>query len=416
MLLYRWFHDFRHLPRAIFVLAGARCINTFGFSIVMPYLAYHLTAHVGVEMTTVGLIYTIAGVSGATAQLVGGELADRVGRQPVMLVSLGLRALVMVALGLAVLHHAPVGVIGGLVVVNAILRSSFEPAAQAQAALLAGSKGRTAAFGLQRIGVNLGWALGPALGGIFAARSYGLMFFVAGAVTVVAVGGCALVPDQPAGARALSASRNAAGLANARLRLTDLLDVPRPRAFLIFLGFTLLMSILTTQLFSTMSVYAMTRLQIPERRFGLLYSVNGIMVVALQGPAVRFISRFGIRRSLIIGPLIYAAGYLAVGLSATFSTLALAVALVTVGELLTEPSEMCAAVALGDPARPGRAMGIFGLISSLGNSLGPGVGGVLYDHTRGQPLALWWTIAGLGVIGSAGYNAIGPIDDEPASS
>jgi MFS family permease len=230
------------------------------------------------------------------------------------------------------------------------------------------------------------------------------------------VGGCALVRDQPAGSRALKSLRGVAGIANARLSLGDLLDVPRPRAFLTFLGFTLLMSILTTQLFSTMSVYAMTRLAIPERRFGLLYSVNGIMVVALQGPAVRFISRVGIRRALIIGPLIYAAGYMAVGVSTSFASLAVAVALVTIGELLTEPSEMCAAVALGDPARPGRAMGIFGLISSLGNSLGPGVGGVLYDHTRARPLALWWTIAGLGVIGSAGYNAIGPIDDEPVGA
>src|SRR5262249_1507182 len=161
--------------------------------------------------------------------------------------SLSARALVMVALGLAVLHHASVSAIGALVVLNAILRSSFEPAAQAQAALLAGSKGRTAAFGLQRIGVNLGWALGPALGGLFAPRSYGLMFLVAGAVTVVAVGGCALVRDQPVGARALQSLRGASGIANARLRLADLLDVPRPRAFLTFLSFTLLMSILTTQ-------------------------------------------------------------------------------------------------------------------------------------------------------------------------
>jgi MFS family permease len=73
-------------------------------------------------------------------------------------------------------------------------------------------------------------------------------------------------------------------------------------------------------------------------------------------------------------------------------------------------------MALGDPDRPGRAMGVFGLVSSLGNSLGPGVGGVLYDHTAGHPLRLWGTIAALGVGGAAGYRAIGPIESPEVES
>ena len=408
--------DFRRLPPSVFLLAAARCVNTFGFSLVMPYLAFHLTAHAGVRVTTVGGIYTVAGVLGAAAQLIGGELSDRFGRRRVMVLTLGLRAFGLAALGLALLQSTPLPVIALLVIVNSVLRTAFEPAAHAQAAVLTTPSSRAAAFGLQRVGINLGWALGPALGGLFASSAYGPMFFAAAWLTLVAAVGCALVPDRPAGPPEPSGSLpEAPGTQEAPLRtpLQRLLTVPRPRAFVIFLASTLLMSVLTTQLFSTLSVYAMGRLHIPEARFGLLYTINGAMVVLLQGLGVTMINRLGLERTLLVGPLCYATGYLAIGLAGSYGALGVAVALVTCGELLTEPSEMMAAVALGDPARPGRAIGVFGLLSSLGNSLGPSVGALLYDHTAGHPLQLWGTIAAIGLIGAAGYRAVGAIETPP---
>lgn len=408
--------DFGRLPPSVFLLAAARCVNTFGFSLVMPYLAFHLTAHAGVGMTTVGGIYTVAGVLGAGAQLIGGELSDRFGRRRVMVLALGLRAFGLAALGLALLQSAPLPVIALLVVLNSMLRSAFEPAAHAQVAVLTVPSSRAAAFGLQRVGINLGWALGPALGGLFASRAYGPMFFAAAWLTLVATLGCMLVPDRPPSLpEPTEGSLDVPAMKEDPLRapLQRLLAVPRPRAFAIFLGSTLLLSILTTQLFSTLSVYAMGRLHIPAARFGLLYTINGAMVVLLQGLGVTLINRLGLERILLVGPLCYATGYLAIGLAGSYTALGVAVALVTCGELLTEPSEMMAAVALGDPARPGRAIGVFGLLSSLGNSLGPSVGALLYDHTAGHPLRLWGTVAAIGLVGAAGYRAVGTIETKP---
>jgi MFS family permease len=406
-----WLEEFRGLPRSVFTLAAARCINTFGFSIVMPYLAYRLTTQ-GNALSLVGAIYTAAGLAGAAAQLLGGELADRVGRRRVMVWALALRVLVMLALGVSMLAKASLVPIGALVVVNAVLRSAFDPASQAQAAMHAGPRGRTAAFGLQRIGVNLGWALGPALGGLFAARSYGLMFFVAAGITGLAVAAAAAVPDAPA--RLLPVDGREAAPISARFRVADLLDTPHPRAFAAFLGVTLVMSIVTTQLFSTMPVFAMTRLHVSEARFGLLFTVNGVLVVLLQGPFVRLIDRLGIRRALVAGPVAYAAGYFSFAFAHGLSHLALSVAMVTAGELLTEPAEMVAAVALGAADRPGRAMGVFGMISALGNSLGPGVGGLVYDHTPGRPRLLWGAVALLSLFGAAGYAGLGRMRGLPA--
>jgi MFS family permease len=395
--------EFRGLDRRIFAVAAARSINTAGFSIVMPYLALYLNTGLGARMVEVGAVYALASVCAAGGTFVGGELSDRIGRKPVMVSSLLVRSLVFVALGFAV--RARVGLLGlaPLIVVNALLRSFFDPAAQAQVSMLAASgrapdeaeRMRTAAFGLQRIGINVGWALGPALGGFLAQESYGRLFFLAAPALLLAAGVVALVEDVPA-----RAPRDAG------MRLSDLWDVPRPRTWIAFLSVVLVMSVLTTQLYGTMSVYAMARLGVPQRDFGLLYTVNGVMVVVLQGLGVRLIQRFGVRAALIAGPMVYATGYALIGTATGFRSLAAAVAVVTLGELLTEPSEMVAAAKLGAPERQGRAMGVFGLVNAFGNALGPTVGGALFDHTPGHPRALWWTIAALGLVGAIGYGRL----------
>src|SRR5439155_3830653 len=73
--------EFRQLDRRIFAIAAARCINTAGFSIVMPYMALYLNTRLGARMVEVGAVYAVASVCAAAGSLVGGELSDRIGRK-----------------------------------------------------------------------------------------------------------------------------------------------------------------------------------------------------------------------------------------------------------------------------------------------------------------------------------------------
>src|SRR5690606_30989889 len=78
------------------------------------------------------------------------------------------------------LKVAPIVVIAALMLVNGALRGCFEPVASAMVADLARPHQRIAAFGLQRMGVNLGWVVGPAAAGLLAgAMGYGKTFLVA---------------------------------------------------------------------------------------------------------------------------------------------------------------------------------------------------------------------------------------------
>lgn len=393
-LLRRLLEPYRELDRRIWILAAARCVNTMGFSIVMPFMAMYLVERRGATGATYGTIYLFAGLAAAVSQGLSGEAADRVGRHRLMVLALCLRAGNMIALGLAVTRGASIHALGGLVILNGILRAMFEPCASAAVTDLAPPAHRVAAFGLQRIGVNLGWSLGPAIGGAFAHHSYGLMFFFAAPVTIVAAAAAGRVPDvvRPAG--------------EPRERLTPaaLLEAFRAhRAFFVYLGLVFAGSAMTTQIFATLSVFARAELGLPEAQIGLVYAVNGALVVLMQVPAVALIKRRGPRVALVLGPAIYAMAYLSLGVADTFTTVAVSVAFLTFGEVIFSPALSDMAAYLGDPRRIGRAFGLFGLMQSLGISMGPLLGGLIFDHLRHDHLAMWSTIAGGMALVGVGY-------------
>ena len=76
---------------------------------------------------------------------------------------------------------------------------------------------------------------------------------------------------------------------------------------------------------------------------------------------------------------------------------------ITWGEVTFSPTSMAAVANMAPDARIGRYMGFFGLTEALGWSLGPAIGGVLFDRLFDAPTALWGIIAGIGVIAAVGF-------------
>jgi len=393
---------FTALDRRIWLLALARCINTMGFSLVMPFMAMHLVEDRGASGALYGGIYLVAGLVAALGQGISGELSDRIGRRKVMVSGLAARAVNLAALGVAVLDASPIWVIGLLVITNGLLRSQFEPAASAAVTELAKPDERVAAFGLQRIGLNVGWAVGPALGGFLASQSYGALFFVAAPATLLTILAVLPVKDRP--------SIRIAAVPEKRPRLTPRAATEalrENRIFATYLVLVLLGSVMTVQIFSTLSLYASTMLAFTKADVGLLYTVNGLAVVLFQVPAVAIAKPWGMRRALFVGALLYAVAYVIFGSAATFPGMAFGMAVLTAGEVIFAPALSDTAATLGDPARMGRAFGLFGLAQTLGVSLGPLVGGLAFDHLRTEPLVMWGLMAAGMVLVGLAYSRFG---------
>lgn len=385
----------------IWVMAGVRAISTMGLSLVMAFMAIYLVDGRGLSATLYGAIFLVANVVQSLTQGYAGEASDRIGRRRVITAALALRAVVVAGLGVAVLYDAHIVGIGAILVASSALRGCFEPVAYAFVADVAEPTQRVAAFGLQRMGTNLGWAIGPALGGFLALTvPYGEVFFCAAGALVVSALATTRIIDVPvaaAGETATVSLREAFAQALGRADVT------------VFLVGTFLVAVTHVQLFSTLSIFAAAELHLDNGDVGLLYTVNGIAVLLLQIPAVALIERVGVGRSLIAAPIVYAAGFVVFGASTGFELAAVAVFAITVGEVILAPAHQTAAVELGDPGRMGRAFGLLGTMQMLGVAVAPLIGGVIYDHLRHRHIAMWCVLAAIPVVLSLAFALLAAI-------
>lgn len=396
--------DFRALDRRIWSLTAARVVVTFGFSMVMPFLVFYLSQQRKVAGAAVGFIWLVAGAAGVAAQWIGGALADRWGRRPVILSAMLLRAANLALLGFAIQRELPIYAIGVLVVGNAVLRAFFDPVASAMVADLSTGEQRVAAFSLQRIGINIGWAGGLAVSS-FAQGSggaYAHLFYWSAPCTLISALAIARIPET----RAALAPAAAAGPASppARTRFRDLFAIPADPPFLRFLAATFVFFMLQVQLYQGLAMYAARALHLAQAQVGRLYLENGLMVVALQVPAFYFIRRVGTRRALVTGSLLYALAYASCALAGGFGSLLGCVAVVTLAEMVTSPAQQTTATSMAPPDRIGAYSGLYGLAQVAGQSLGPLVGGALFD--RLQDWRIWLVLPLFGVLAALGYRGL----------
>ncbi|MCG5055896.1 MAG: MFS transporter [Myxococcales bacterium] len=387
--------EFRGLHRGVWVLSGIRLVVTWGFSMVLPLLTWHLATQRGVSAVTAGLIWTVANAFGAVMQWLAGELSDRLGRKPLMFVASLLRVLNLLALGYAIAEQAPIPVIGSLCVANGILRAFFDPVANALVADLVPDTQRVAAFSLQRLGTNVGWSAGPVVAGLALTGgiAYSRLFYWSAPVTLLAAGGLLLIPSQRRGRPREPGEGNG--------RLANLLAYRHDHRLLWFLAGTFAFFVLQAQMFVTLSYYAARTLHLTQVQVTHLYTLNGLLVVALQLPAVAFIRRIGRQRALLLGCLGYAVSYAAVGLALGHASLLLCVAAVTLSEVVLAPSQQATVPSLAPAGRIGAYSGIFGLAQITGQSAGPLLGAFVLDSV--PPRTAWFALALFGVLAAICY-------------
>jgi MFS family permease len=388
------------LDRRIWTLAAVRGANTMGLSLVLAFMGLYLVTERGVSGLHYGLIYFTANMCQALTSTYAGQLSDRIGRRRLMVSTLIGRALVIATLGALVLVHAPVPVLALVIIVSASLRGGFEPIASAVVADVASPPDRVAAFGLQRMGVNLGWAVGPALGGLLASLiDYGYVFFCAVVPLFVSAIVTARLEEPPRPAADTPLSVRAA-----------LAEAWSQGELMLLLLCALVFSTVHIQLFATMGLYAKSELGLVEGQIGLLYTINGVLVILLQVPAVSVIRRLGVNRALVTGCLIYSAAFLVIGAAGSAVLLGVAVVTATSGEVVLTPAQESIVAEEADPSRLGQAFGLYGTMQMVGVAFAPLLGGVIYDHLRDQPMAMWGTLAALSLVLALAYARFGSLN------
>jgi MFS family permease len=403
------FKSAQGFDRRVWTLFYGRIIGALGYSIVMPFLAIYLSADLGVSMTLVGLVLLIAAIVGSVGQIIGGELADIIGRRKIMILAMTSRSLIFLGLAYVIAGGADLVVIALMISLSSLTGSLFEPASNALIADVVAPKKRLEAYGLLRVGGNLGWTLGPLLGGLLAMISFPFLFLISAVATgTVAIIVLLFVQES------ITASTK-----RDRFSLRDIGHIRKDHRFMIFALISVFLFIMFGQMASTYAVFSTDVIGISNAELGYLYALNGIMVVLIQFPVARMINRHRMTRVIAFGSLLYAIGYGIVGLAPTigvnmpyliapgFAYLAMCMIIVTMGEIVVSPSSMTLVAKMSPDKERGRYQGVYGLVSNFGFSAGPFFGGVIYDSFIGDPLILWAAIGSFGLMAALGFMVLG---------
>ncbi|MCX6929954.1 MAG: MFS transporter [Verrucomicrobia bacterium] len=380
--------DLRALPRGAWILFFGTFLNKFG-TFVLPFLAIYMT-RLGYNSAQAGLAIGAYGIGTLAACLLGGDLADRLGRRKTIVLSMCSAALAMLSLSqarslpLIVLFSGLAGLTGEL----------YRPASSALLADLVPAGQRVTAFAAYRMALNAGFAFGPATAGLLAQHSF-LWLFVGDAATSLLFGLVAWFA-LPAGLRGTRTDNS----------LRETWNVLRTdQRFRQILCASLAVGLVFVQVFSTMSL-EITRHGFSPSVYGLVISLNGALVVLCELPMTTFTKRYPVRRMIALGYLLIGAGFASNALTRTLPLLVLTVVLFTLGEMVAMPLSGAYVADLAPAHQRGLYMGTYGLVWSVAFIFGPSLGMLLFSVS---PLVLW---CGCGVLGLL---AAGLILPEPRS-
>jgi MFS family permease len=376
---------YHQYPRQFWLMVLGVVLSTAGGSLIWPFLLIYASGKLGLPLSTVATLISINAGTGLFASFVAGTLADKVGRKLVMNLSLTINGLAYFLLSRADSYEQ----FAVLMVLVGLSNPLYQVGADAMLADMIPSEKRTDAYAITRIANNAAFALGPAIGGFLAARSYNLAFYGA-LIGFLSYSLLLFIFARETLDKSVSRKAEAVRGAGGYGR------VFKDRGFLAFIAAMSLGLIPPSMLWVLLAVYAKTNFGLPENLFGWIPTTNAVMCVFVQYSVTRLTRRHPALPVVAAGMLIYALGAGSVALMGGFWGFWLSMVILTFGELTFVPtaSKYVADVAPADMR--GRYMSLYWLGWGLARTLAPRIGGLLND--RISPQSIWYggLVIGLG--------------------
>jgi MFS family permease len=370
----------RALPAPVWILAGGQFVNKFG-SFVLFFLVLYLT-RLGYSPAQAGLAAGAYGIGSFLAMFLGGHIADRFGRRATIVLSMTSSAALMVALSQA--RGLPaLTVLAGFA---GLAAEMYRPAATALMTDLTPKGERITAFAVYRTAINLGISMGPAVAGFLAESSF-LWIFLGDAATSLVFGIVAFVA-LPRGRPVPIGAPTPGGLATALRGDAELRRLLVGMFLAVFCLF---------QLAAVLPIH-MQSIGFGTAAYGLLLSLNGLLVALTEIPATSFTVRLPPRLAIGGGFLLIGLAFAGLGLGDALPLFVAVVALATAGEVLAMPVAGAFVADIAPDDMRGRYQGSLGAAASLGVAAAPAFGGALYGWT---PAAAFLAFALAGIAAAA---------------
>ena len=361
----------RPLPPGFGVIWTTVALDLIGFGILFPVLARY-ARDAGASPATAGLLVASFSIAQLVFSPITGRLSDRIGRKPVIIMSLVGTAVGSLLTGLAG------SLLWLLFLARIIDGASGASVSVAQAAVtdVAPPEDRARLLGLLGAAFGAGFALGPAIGGIAALVNHRLPFFIAAAIAGVN----ALVAVK----RLPETHSSRSGVQKSHIRQNRTPEREGSVRRLVLVTFVSLVAFSGFE--ATFSLLAEARFNLSESSTYGLFFLVGIGLVVVQGGAIHtVVVKLGELRTVRFGLACNAVGLSLVAVDAGWAPLTLALALLIVGQGLVAPTLSALVAGRASDDRRGEVLGIQQSAGGLARSVGPALGGYLFGQSISAP-------------------------------
>lgn len=393
MNLFKIYADsFRGLSSESWMLAVVMLINRSG-SMVLPFLGVYMTDHLGFSLESAGLILSFFGIGSVLGSWLGGWVTDKVGEFKVqslsLLLSVPLFCLIPIfktELGLAM-----------IILLQSTVSEFFRPANSVAVARYAKKGNITRSFSLNRMAVNLGFSIGPAMGGILSMISYDFLFYSNAAGAFVA----ALVY--------IWFFRNRTHRNEKVEEEVDEVSISpyRDYKYLLFAFLCMLFSVCFFQLLNTLTIFYKTEAKLSARSIGFILGYSGFIIVLMEMLLVQIADkRFRLKFTLFLGTILCGISFAILGLSSSLFVIILGITILSVGEIWTLPFMSTITALRSGANNKGAYMGLLGIGFSLSFVITPYVGTYIAQE-RGFT-TLWFGTGVLMALTAIGFYLVIP--------
>lgn len=386
--LYR--NSFSGLSPNTWWLSLVMLINRSG-TMVLPFMTLYLTEKLDVGLGRAGIVVALWGVGAICGGILGGRLTDKFGFYGIQQTALLGGGLLFLILGQ--MHSYTLICIFTFLL--SVVNESFRPANAAAVAHYSKPENRIRSISLNRLAINLGWALGGSLGGFIAARNYELLFIIDGCTNIFA-GVLLWLLLAPSKNKSTAAAKDAPHIRSGRSAYKD-------KRYLAFVALCILFSYCFFQLFSTLPVYYKDKLKLNEEFIGITMALNGLIIALFEMVIVFSLEqRKRPVRWIPVGVLLIGASFVIFNIFPGAHWLALtSMLLCTLGEILSMPFMNTFWIMRSNDSNRGQYAGLYTVAWSVAQVLGPSTGARIAE--RWGFASLWWLVGAFSLLSAAGY-------------
>jgi predicted MFS family arabinose efflux permease len=370
-------------------LSVVMLVNRMG-TMVLPFMTLYMTESRGVSISKAGFVMTMFGLGAICGAFIGGKLTDKFGFYYIQLFSLFGGGVMFLVLSQVTEYNTILLVTFLLSFVN----EAFRPANASAIAHFSHESNRTRSFSLNRLAINLGWAVGGSIGGFVASKSYYLLFWIDGLTNIGAAVLLWLL---------LAPSKNKDSARKPVPYTGSVKSAYKDKPYLVFIVLNTLFAICFFQTFTTIPLYFKQDLLMKESQIGIIMAINGLLIGILEMVIVHKLeSKGGILSNIIRGVFLVALAFVALNLLPGMFALAMVfIILLTVGEMVGMPFMNTYWIDRANNSNRGQYAALFTMSWAVAQVVGPGMGALIAQY--GGFTTLWWVIAGICIIAIAGY-------------